>query len=119
MWPRIINAALGVWLMAAPAILDYGRPAATADRIISPLIISFAVVAIWETTRQLRRMNTLLGIGLFIVPLLLGYATLPLINSLVVGVIVIGLSLVQGKMETQFGGGWSVLWSSSNQQKGS
>ena len=37
MWPRLVSIALGAWLMAAPALLDYGDPARTSDRIVGPL----------------------------------------------------------------------------------
>lgn len=110
MWPRLINAALGIWLMAAPAVLDYGVPAANNDRIMGPLIATFAVIAIWETTRELRRVNALWGAWLIIAPLLLGYEGAAVINSIAVGVVVIGVSMIRGKVEGHFGGGWTALW---------
>jgi hypothetical protein len=50
MWAQLINALLGMWLMAAPAVLGYIGPARTNDRIIGPLAAGAALIAIWETT---------------------------------------------------------------------
>lgn len=108
MWSRLLNAVLGVWLMAAPAVIEHTELASTNNRIVGPLITAFAIVAIWETTRNLRRANTVLGLWLLLAPL--GYETGAALNSMVVGIMVVGASLVRGKMETQFGGGWMALW---------
>lgn len=109
MWFRLGNAALGIWLMAASGVLGYGAPASTNDRIIGPLIASLAVIAIWETTRGLRRVNTVLGIWLLLAPWILGYSVLATVNSMVVGIGVVLLSFGRGTMEKAFGGGWSAL----------
>jgi hypothetical protein len=111
MWARLVNAALGLWLMAAPAVLGYGDPAQFNDRIVGPLAVFCAVVAIWEAMRPLRRGNLVIGAWLLLAPWILGYgATVPIVNSLAVGVLLIAFSLVKGTVENRFGGGWSVLW---------
>lgn len=110
MWAQVLNAGLGLWLMVAPAVLDYGAPAETNDRIIGPVIATFAVVAWWEATRSMRWWNLPLGGWLLVAPWLLGYAMAPTINSLVVGLLVSGLAFVQGTVEGRYGGGWSALW---------
>lgn len=111
MWAHIINAALGIWMMAAPAVLGYGDPAQVNDRIAGPLIAMFAVIAWWEATRPVGRWNLALGLWLCIAPWLLGYeAAAPRIQSLLVGLIVAGLSLVTGTVKKRYGGGWSALW---------
>lgn len=46
MWPRLANVAVGIWLMAAPAVLAYGDKAAINDRIVGPVAITFATTAI-------------------------------------------------------------------------
>ena len=109
---RLLNIALGIWLMAAPAWLAYGTPASTNDRVVGPLIITFATVAIWEATRSLHWINLALGLWLLLAPWLLGYPTTPLINSMIVGLLVAALSLVHGEIAGRYGGGWSALFSS-------
>lgn len=113
MWAQVVNAVLGLWLMAAPAVLDYGVPAQTNDRIVGPVIATFAIVAWWEATRVVRLWNLPVGLWLIVAPWILGYGTLPALNSLGVGVLVMGLACVRGTVEGTFGGGWSALWRSN------
>lgn len=107
---RYINIVLGIWVMAAPAVLGYGGAAATNDRIVGPLVITFATVAIWEATRQLRRANIVCGAWLLVAPWLLGFPTVATLNSTLVGAAVMGLALIQGEITGRYGGGWSRLW---------
>ena len=111
MWAQIINALLGVWLMAAPAVLGYGAPAATNDRIIGPIAASFAVIAWWQATRPTRWVNLPLGLWLLLAPWVLGYgATAAVVNSMAVGAALAALSLVEGTVDAEFGGGWRAVW---------
>lgn len=114
MWAHLINTLLGVWLMAAPDVLDYGDPAETADRIVGPLLTTFACIAIWEVTRPCRWITLAGGVWLLVAPWLLGYETRELIHSVMVGAVISGLSLVAGRQNTRFGGGWRVLWTASS-----
>ncbi|HLT46676.1 MAG TPA: SPW repeat protein [Rubricoccaceae bacterium] len=111
MWAQVVNALLGVWLMAAPAVLGYGAPAAVNDRIVGPVAASFAVIAWWQATRPARWVNLPLGLWLIAAPFVLGYgATAPLVNSLAVGAALAALSLVRGTVDKRFGGGWRAVW---------
>lgn len=111
MWAQVINAILGIWLMAAPGIFNYSTNAANNDNIIGPVIATFAITAFWECTRVTRTYNIPLGAWLLLAPWVLGYEnTFAIINDMVVGVLVIALSLVKGKIEKTYGGGWSSLW---------
>ena len=111
MWAQYLNAVLGLWLMAAPAVLGYGDPAQVNDRILGPVIATFAIIAIWEATRAVARWNLPLGLWLLAAPWVLGYeATAPLVNSLATGAAVAALALVTGTVEQRFGGGWAALF---------
>jgi general stress protein CsbA len=109
-WPQIINTALGIWLMAAPAVLNYGRPASTNDYIIGPLAATFACIAIWEATRPVRWVNLPLGLWLIAAPLLLDYTHNAAINSVLCGIAIAGFSCLGGAIQQRFGDGWSALW---------
>ncbi len=112
MWAQIINAALGIWLMAAPAVLGYGAPASDNDWIFGPVIATFAIIAWWEATRPVARWNLPLGLWLLLAPWVLGYAaTAAIVNSMVVGLLVAVPSTRTGQVKKSYGGGWSVLWS--------
>lgn len=111
MWAQVINAALGIWLVVAPAVLGYGAPARTNDRIFGPVIATFAVIACWEATRPVGRWNVPLGVWLLLAPWVLDYSvTAAIVNSLAVGALVTGLGFVRGTVTGRYGGGWSVLW---------
>jgi hypothetical protein len=114
MLPQIINTALGIWLMAAPAVLRYGRPASTNDHIVGPLVATFACIAIWEATRPVRWFNLPLGLWLMIAPLALGHSPAGILNSVLCGIAIAALSRVGGDVKQRFGGGWSALWRSGN-----
>src|SRR5215207_3520539 len=91
MWPRLVNTLVGLWLMAAPAVLDYAGAARTNDRIVGPLAASFAVIAIWEVTRPLRWANVALGVWLLVAPWLLGADRAPLLNETAAGLVLIAM----------------------------
>lgn len=110
MWAQIANTVLGVWLMCAPAVLDYGRPAATNDWIVGPLVAMFACIAIWESTRGVRWINVPLGVWLLVAPWVLGFETMPLANSTIAGALVSVLSFMRGSVQQKFGGGWVGLF---------
>lgn len=113
MWVRLANTAVGLWLMAAPAVLGYGDPADTNDRIVGPLAVTFAIIAIWEVTRALRWLNLALGLWLLAAPWLLGgYPADATVNSLAAGALLALFSLVRGKMQQEYAGGWPSLWRS-------
>lgn len=112
MWARYVNAALGIWLMAAPAVLGFeGSAAATNYRIVGPIITSFAVIAITDATRPARRVNLVAGLSLLVTPWVVGFAsTTATLNAVAVGAVVALLSLVRGPITDEFAGGWSTLW---------
>ncbi|MFG0284299.1 MAG: hypothetical protein ACF8R7_07740 [Phycisphaerales bacterium JB039] len=110
MWAQAVIAIIGVWLMAAPAVIGYGPPAAASDRIAGPIIAALSVVAIAEVTRPLRRASIPVGLWLIIAPLILSYPAGAALNSVLCGSAIVGLAQVRGAIRTSFGGGWSALW---------
>ncbi|MEW6638749.1 MAG: dTDP-glucose 4,6-dehydratase, partial [Actinomycetota bacterium] len=65
MWARLINAALGAWLMAAPHVLGYGNLAATVAHVAGPVILGSSVVAAWPVLRPLRWVSLAAGVCVF------------------------------------------------------
>lgn len=113
MWAQIINAMLGLWLMAAPGVFHFGKLASNNDHIIGPLIVTFAVVAWWECTRGARKFNIPLAGWLLIAPWILEYNdALATANDMIMGGLVLLLSRVKGTVTSSYGGGWSSLWKS-------
>ena len=110
MWPRFINVLLGIWLTAAPDILRYDAPARTHDHIVGPLIITFAMIAMSESTRPVRWINVLLGNWLVIAPVIFDYSIAQALHSQALGIGIALTALVKGSMVERFDGGWTMVW---------
>ena len=118
MWARFVNAALGIWLMAAPAIVGYSGPAQTNDYMVGPIATTFAIIAIWEVTRGVRWVNALIAVWLVLAPWILGYDQVWLIlHSSIIGIVMWFVTAVRGNITQQFGGGWSMLWRRNEAQR--
>lgn len=115
---QIAAFALGVWLTASPDVLDTTGPARTSANIVGPLAAMFALIAVFEITRSLRRLNLLAAVWLVFAPWVLGFAPADIAHSTGIGMALGGLSLVRGRREESFGGGWRVLWAPVELHKG-
>jgi hypothetical protein len=111
MWARIMTLLLGVWLMVAPDLFNFGKTISTNGHIIGPLLVTFSIIAMSESTRNVRMLNLPLGAWLLFAPWMFAYDTpAALISDYTVGVLTLILSLVKLKRTKEFGGGWSSLW---------
>ena len=107
----IINSILGVWLMAAPEILNYQGRAADNDQIFGPIIASISITAIFESTRNMRWLNIPFAIWLIMAPFVLSYDdNYAGYNDVLTGIFVGSFSLIKGKIHYKFGGGWAALF---------
>ena len=111
MWAQIVSLSLGIWLLIAPDVFDYGDPARSVERAIGPIVIVIAALAIRGVTRPVRHLNILTGLALLLAPWLFSYTLIPAIaTSALVGMAVLGLALVRGRVRQSYAGGWSALW---------
>lgn len=111
MWMQIINAVLGIWLMISPAVLQGGVKAEDNNHITGPVIATFAIIALWEATHNIRLWNVPLGVWLVVAPFILGYETgASIINSILTGILIVVISLKKGTIKGKYAGGWKVLW---------
>ena len=106
---RLVAFAAGVWLMFSPAVLDYGDPAQSSDRIAGPIAAAFAFVAIWEVVRPLRWATVPVGMWLVVAPLVLWSPARAAVSSAVAGLILIVSAWFGGEVEHRFGGGWTTV----------
>ena len=110
MIPHAIAGCVGIWLMAAPAVLGFGGAAATNAQIVGPLIATFGMVALAESTRGVRWVNVALG-GWMMLSALVFTAPAPArAAALTAGAAVVGLSLMRGALHNKYAGGWAILW---------
>lgn len=112
MWAHLVVVLLGLWTAAAPAVLGLAGAARTNAEIAGPLIVTCAMMALWDVLRGVRWMNMLFGSWLILAPWILAYGVgVALLNSSASGLLVTALSLVKGTANAKsFGGGWRVLW---------
>ncbi|HEX5385691.1 MAG TPA: hypothetical protein VFW66_03205 [Gemmatimonadales bacterium] len=110
MWAQAVSALLGIWLMAAPAVLGVGGGARDNDLVVGPIAAAIGIVAVSEVTRPVRRVNLVIGLWLVLVAWAFGGGAAARVNDAAVGLLLIGLATVRGRMGTAYGGGWSTLW---------
>lgn len=111
MWAAIVNTMLGIWVIVSPGLLDFGRRAADSNHIAGPVEIIFAVTAIWEINRSARYFNLVTGAWLALSPFVLSFdSPAATWNNLAVGIAIIVLSLVRGRIKGRYGGGWRSLF---------
>jgi hypothetical protein len=109
MIPQFINMSIGLWLMAAPAALGYGRPSSVSDHIVGPMVATFACIALWEATRSVRWVNSPLGLWAIVAPWALGAPMSGKFNGVLCGIAIAALACFGGRIEQQFGGGWPAI----------
>jgi len=103
-WNLMLSAALGVWLLFAPAVFGTQGRAADSDHLVGALIITFAVIALAEVARPVRFLNLLLGLWLVGAPWVLGGATPSAQwNGIIAGTIVMLVSFPRGPVRERYG----------------
>ncbi len=112
MLAQLVALAVGVWLLLAPGVLMYGDPASSVERVIGPIVILVAALAMRNVTRSVRIVNAFAGLALLIAPWVFAYDTAPAIAvSALAGMALLGLALVRGHVSHRYAGGWLALWS--------
>ncbi|MCG3117846.1 MAG: vitamin K epoxide reductase family protein [Candidatus Manganitrophus sp. SA1] len=105
-WNLSLSAAIGIWLMFAPALfgMEGGSGAADSDHLIGALVITTAVIAWAEVGRSARYLNLLLGVWLVVGTWFLsGGSTLGRWSDLLSGLLLVVLSLPVGKIRDAYG----------------
>ena len=103
-WNLLVSAALGLWLMFAPAALSSTGMAAHSDHLIGALIVTVAVIALADVGRAVRFVNVLFGAWVIVAPWLLGGATASATwNDLIAGALVLLLSFPRGTVGERYG----------------
>ncbi|CCF85042.1 conserved membrane hypothetical protein [Nitrolancea hollandica Lb] len=104
-WNLVVSALIGLWLMAAPAVLGARDLSAGNDYLVGPLITVVAVIAMAEVLRPGRYVNIILGLWLIAAPWFLAGANAATIwNDGIAGLALILLSLPLGPVRQRYGG---------------
>jgi hypothetical protein len=103
-WNMFLSAALGIWIMATPAMLGTSAAAANSNYIAGALIVTWSVIAFGEVARPARFLNIPTGLWLIAAAwLIAGHTGLSQWNDIIVGAGLIVLSLPRGQIQERFG----------------
>lgn len=103
-WTLTASIAIGILLMLSRLLFDTGATAADNDHVIGALVITFSIMAMAEVARPLRFINVVFGAWLLLAPWLLdGYAGTGTAFASIAGLLLVGLSLPRGAVESHYG----------------
>lgn len=103
-WNLAACAGVGLWLMAAPVVLENSGASANNNHLVGALVVTFAAIGFGEAARAGRLVNVLFGAWLLVAPhLLAGGNSQSWWNDLAVGAAVILLTLRRGEVTARFG----------------
>jgi hypothetical protein len=104
-WTLLASTAVGVGLMAAPALLGVAGAAADSNHVTGALVVTWAVIAFGEVARPVRLLNIPIGLWIVISPWLLSGATdVSRWTDVLGGVLLIAVSIRRGRVEERFAG---------------
>lgn len=109
MWWQRLAAALGLWLMAAPALLGLSGTAGDLLHVLGPIAVAIGWTASSEVLRGVRWLNLPVGVTLVIAPFLFAFPSVALVATALTGIALAALSALGGETSTRFGGGWRAL----------
>ncbi len=102
-WNLVLSAALGIWLMFAPAFFGTQGGAADSDHLVGALITTVAVIAMAEVIRAGRFLNVLLGGWIIAAPwLVAGASNSARWNDVIIGALIIALSIPRGSIRERY-----------------
>lgn len=103
-WNLVLSTVAGLWLMFAPDALGFADSLADSDHVVGALIVTFSVIAMAEVARYVRFVNIAAGAWLIAAPFILegGNAT-AMWNDVIMGIVVIALSIKNGKIREHYG----------------
>lgn len=110
---QAVVALVGLFLMAAPALLGYAGVDDAADnhRAVGPLVVAIGFLAVFPITRLVRWANGGPGLWLLVSPLVVDGPRAATVVSLVCGVVVLALFWIEKADQSPYGGGWDTLLS--------
>jgi uncharacterized membrane protein len=109
-WTLAVSIAVGVFLMLTRVFLNTNGSMANSDHVTGALAISVAVIATAEVARSIRFFNCVLGVWLMVAPYVIGNATtLQSTASLLLGIVLVGLSLPRGERSREHYASWDSL----------
>lgn len=102
-WNLLASVAIGLWLMASPALFGSTGLASHSDHLVGALAVTVAMISLSDVGRAVRFVNVLFGAWFIAAPWLLGGATTASsLNDVIAGVVLILLSLPRGPIGERY-----------------
>lgn len=106
-WTLVASAAIGLWLMLAPAVLGFEGQAAASDNLVGALIVTVAVISTAEVIRAFRLLDVLFGVWLLVAPwVLVGASLESSASDVLCGLGLMVLTVPRGPVKERYGA-WS------------
>ncbi|WP_020209927.1 vitamin K epoxide reductase family protein [Gilvimarinus chinensis] len=103
-WSMLVAIAVGTWLMLTRLTLGAEGAVANWDHIVGSLVITVAVCAFAEVARPVRWLLALLGVLLPAAIVFSGAPLVSMVNAVICGLLLIGLSFVRLSVKGEYGG---------------
>lgn len=109
-WNLVASMALGMWVMAAPAVLGIDKPAADSHHLVGALVVTVSVISMAELARVGRFFNVAAGVWVGLAPWLLS-GTNPAARwaGVAVGLALVALSVPRGRVLQRYGSADAVI----------
>lgn len=93
-----VQLILGIWILTAPFLMEPDPVASGNDLMVGAMIIGVSIASLRPAIRVIKKVNTYLGIWLFLAPVLLNHNELMVAASdMLAGAILIVLSFFRDK----------------------
>lgn len=93
-----VQLILGIWILTAPFLMEPDPVASGNDLMVGAMIIGVSIASLRPAIRVIKKVNTYLGIWLFLAPVLLNHNELMVAASdMLAGAILIALSFFRDK----------------------
>ncbi|MBW3536828.1 MAG: hypothetical protein KY395_03540 [Actinobacteria bacterium] len=104
---QIVGLVGGLWLMVAPAVFGYvDTPAEDLHRTVGPIVATFAAIALWAATRDVRWVNLPLMATVAVAPLFGGHPIAATLVAVATAAVVAAATPFGGPDTQRRGRGW-------------
>ena len=106
-----VGIAVGLFLVAAPAVFGYaGTRASDVHRTLGPIAASLAFIALWQATKAVRLPNLAVGATLVVAPVIVHHDAEAAAVALTAGLLLVAAIPFAGPDRRRLGGGWRAAW---------
>lgn len=109
MMTRAWSVAVALWLMFLPAVLDEGHSMTVSVRVVAPIALSAAIVALGPTTRGVRLLHIPLAVLLAVSGIVLPASSVARMAVVLTAAALGAAALPGGRVNDRHGDGWATV----------